>query len=91
MTLTWLEADQPHFMQNPDFRDDLYDWLTVPGDEDTAAGRNYEGTAEHLGIKFGEYLSEPKKHLMAKGLCVQHERFDLPVFLNEFRRVNMII
>ncbi|KAJ5092473.1 hypothetical protein NUU61_007343 [Penicillium alfredii] len=90
-TLTWLEADQPPFMQNPDFRDDLYNWLTAPGDKDTAAGRTYAGIADHLGLKFGVYLSESKKHLMAKGLCAQQERFDLPVFLNEFRRVNMII
>ncbi|KAJ5114427.1 hypothetical protein NUU61_000186 [Penicillium alfredii] len=89
--LTYLEADQPRYMLHSGFRAEVYNWLTVPGDKKVKPGRSYEATFNYLGERFGSALSESKRGLIARGICMQDDRWDLPYILGRFKQVNRIL
>ncbi|KAJ5115117.1 hypothetical protein NUU61_000876 [Penicillium alfredii] len=90
LTRTYLEADQWDEMKEKDFSLAL-DSQLQKHQGGGLPGLSYESTDDALKKAFPEReLSREKRHLMARGLCRQEDRWKIATWMEEFQRVENV-
>lgn len=90
LTRTYLEADQWDEMKNKVFSRELDAQLQRRG-RSGLPGLSYQGTDNVLREAFPEMeLPREKRHLMARGLCRQEDRWKIDTWMEEFQRVENV-